>query len=175
MGGKAFHLEGCNFPRISCEVYATLKGRYASILRSLFKHVETPKEAPEKTDYGDIDFLVCHPLHEDAILRAQTVLGAQYANIVRNHTSNFAIRIDKALAGDRNESFYQVDVHACNDIFELKRVAFFHSYGDLGMILGMMAHPYGFSLGTKGLKVSSLIFMRLLLKQCFSLDPLRKS
>ena len=121
--------------------------------------MKTPKEAPEKIDHGDVDFLVCDPLCDDAILKVQAELGAQYANIVRNHTSNFAIRQENALADSDDSTggnFYQIDVHECSDLSELERVAFFHSYGDLGMILGMMAHPYGFSLGTKGLKVSTV-------------------
>lgn len=48
----------------------------------------------------------------------------------------------------------KVDVHVCEDKTELDRVVFFNSYGDLGMILGLLAANVGLKLGSKGLKVS---------------------
>lgn len=36
---------------------------------------------------------------------------------------------------------------------------FFHSYGDLGMILGLIARNNGLKLGVHGLKVSSVVFV----------------
>jgi hypothetical protein len=47
----------------------------------------------------------------------------------------------------------QVDVHVCSDKAEWERIHFFHGYGDLGMILGLVARNKGLALGSKGLKV----------------------
>lgn len=49
--------------------------------------------------------------------------------------------------------YFQVDVHVCTDKDEWDRIMFCHSYGDLGMILGLIARNVGLSLGSKGLKV----------------------
>jgi len=40
----------------------------------------------------------------------------------------------------------------CSDQAEWERVVFFHAYGDLGMILGLIARNNGLTLGTGGLK-----------------------
>lgn len=48
---------------------------------------------------------------------------------------------------------YQVDVHVCMDKDEWDRIMFYHSYGDLGMILGVVSRNVGLYLGSKGLKV----------------------
>lgn len=49
----------------------------------------------------------------------------------------------------------QVDVNVCRDRAEWERTVFFHGYGDLGMILGLIAKNAGLALGEKGLKVLS--------------------
>ena len=51
----------------------------------------------------------------------------------------------------------QVDVHVCEDRNEWDRIMFFHSYGDLGMILGLIAKNNGLKLGSKGLDVRCFI------------------
>lgn len=47
----------------------------------------------------------------------------------------------------------QVDVHVCRDREEWSRVGFFRSYGDMGMMLGLIARNIGLRLGETGLKV----------------------
>lgn len=39
------------------------------------------------------------------------------------------------------------------DKAEFERIAFYHAYGDLGMIMGLLARNIGLTLGEKGLKV----------------------
>lgn len=56
---------------------------------------------------------------------------------------------------DDPENFGQVDINVCSDKAEWERIVFFHAYGDLGMILGLLARNHGLALGTKGLKVNS--------------------
>jgi hypothetical protein len=51
----------------------------------------------------------------------------------------------------------QVDVHVCSDKSEYDRISFFHSYGDMGMILGLIARNSGLALGLKGLKVRPIL------------------
>ena len=64
-----------------------------------------------------------------------------------NVTSNYAV------ASGEPGKFTQVDVRVCKDKDELDRVMFFHSYGDMGMILGIIARANGLRLGVNGLKV----------------------
>jgi len=86
-----------------------------------------------------------------------------------NRTSNYAVPISsgewaafgystkeddkrKEVAG--GQIFYQIDVHVCTDKEEWDRIMFHHSYGDLGMILGLVGKNAGLSFGAKGLKLS---------------------
>lgn len=100
--------------------------------------------------------------HEDVkeVLQAVDVvpLGA-------NRTSNFAVPITSewlAQGGtmkeaQANEIYCQVDIHVCADEGEWDRIVFFHGFGDLGMILGLIARNCGLALGTKGLKVRTCV------------------
>jgi hypothetical protein len=77
-------------------------------------------------------------------------------------TSNFALLLDSSQSdnlcvsepnADVVGEFYQVDVNICCDEEEWKRVVFFHSYGDMGVILGLLPKPFGLHLGLNGFKV----------------------
>jgi hypothetical protein len=61
MGGHAFETLHC--PRISPGLYAEVKQKITTVLKTIFYHVVVPIEMPEKLDYGDIDYLVSEPLH----------------------------------------------------------------------------------------------------------------
>lgn len=153
MGGKAFSqiLPNGSFPRMSPHTYQILKARVTSQLLRLFEQVETPVEAPEKADYGDLDVLVCRPLGDITPEHVKQAIGAMFVVPMEgNRTSNYA------LPSERAGEFYQVDVHVCNDEGEWERIMFFNGYGDLGMILGLLARSCGLSLSTKGLKVRNI-------------------
>ncbi|KAF7973730.1 hypothetical protein HWV62_14296 [Athelia sp. TMB] len=135
-------------------------------------------EAPEKADYGDLDFLVAGPKlaatstegvhtdvsHEDV----QRALGA-HSLIALPGTSNYAISItnewrthtpsDSSPAAEAEPVAVscQVDVHVCADKTEWELHRFMHGYGDVGMILGLFARNVGLSLGTVGLKILTKI------------------
>lgn len=149
MGGKAFKDLGDDaFPRIPPVAYKALKEGLSERLRTLFEFVGTPAEAPEKTSHGDIDFIVADPRMNSSCEQVKCVLNAQHAVLAEGYrTSNYALPFDE------DGKFYQVDVHICKDRDEWDRIVFFHSYGDLGMILGMLARTNGLRLGTNGLKV----------------------
>jgi hypothetical protein len=165
MGGNAFLqlLPTAIFPRLPPKVYDALKARLFPRIQALYSLVAVPAEAPEKRDYGDLDFVVYGPSNidgsngrlacPDAVKEA---IGATH--FIRGMTSNFSVPIS-AEDWDRREGeqrYCQVDVHVCDDEADWERVVFFHGYGDLGMMLGLMAKHNGFSLGTKGLRVCSL-------------------
>jgi hypothetical protein len=184
MGGNAFAktLTALTFPRLPPPVYATLKSLLTPRLEALYARVAVPREAPGKTDHGDLDFVVtscrCGETTTSAnktaagavphieVLRA---LGATHMNpIAGNRTSNYAVPIPREIwppvgPGDHDdddaqkqespERYCQVDVHVCKDEDELDRVLFMHGYGDLGMIVGSMVKRSGLYLSTKGFKV----------------------
>ncbi|KAF8579830.1 hypothetical protein K439DRAFT_1637603 [Ramaria rubella] len=152
MGGRAFLeiLQGATFPRMESQTYYTLKARHLEQLRQLYRLVGVPREAPEKTSHGDLDYVVCAPRVANSTLveDIKNVLGA-VSCIKDGLIFNFAIPLEGA---DRS-TFYQVDVNQCLDEDEWERVIFFRSYGDLGMIIGLLARANGLSLGLHGLKI----------------------
>lgn len=149
MGGNAFAqlLKNASFPRMSPAVYFALKAKILEQLTPLFAHVAVPREAPGKADYGDLDFIVAGPLRPITLDTLQESLGAVLA--IDGGTANFAVRLPDA----EPDTYVQVDVNKCADVDEFNRFVFFQSYGDLGMILGLLARSYGLSFGHHGLKV----------------------
>ncbi|KAJ7600516.1 hypothetical protein C8J56DRAFT_1019661 [Mycena floridula] len=128
MGGNAFKktLPDSAFPRIPPIVYAALKSRLTRKLADIFTHVDVPAEVPEKVDHGN-------PA-DDLKIIAQTVAGVIGAVelIAMPGISNYALAIQ---TGE-----YKA---------ELDNVVFFNSYGDLGMMLGLLAANAGLKLGSK--------------------------
>ncbi|KAJ7022602.1 hypothetical protein C8F04DRAFT_234898 [Mycena alexandri] len=177
MGGSAFSaiLPASALPRIPPAVYQALKARLTPRLQTLYSMVATPYEAPEKADHGDLDLLVCGPsdgAKEVPHATVQTLLRAKYVvPMPGNRTSNYAVPIERgewALLGHQaeeeaarrcaaedgqQETYYQVDVHVCLDESEWRRLNFFHGYGDLGIILGLLARSRGLALGSTGFKI----------------------
>ncbi|KAL0069763.1 hypothetical protein AAF712_003032 [Marasmius tenuissimus] len=168
MGGNAFtDLPREAFPRLPPELYIALKARLTETVESLYSHVVVPREAPGKQDYGDIDFVVCSPrsgLPAVPHTEIQEALKAHHVKAAEgNRTSNFAIPITaeykeyltrQGTLDIRLEDSYfcQVDINVCHDMDEWERIRFFHSYGDMGMILGLLAQNVGLAWGLNGLK-----------------------
>jgi hypothetical protein len=155
MGGNAFAtlLPEATFPRMPPEVYQKLKEHLTARLECVYNVVAVPREAPEKVDYGDIDFVVCQPRKGVTPEEVRETIGAREAVMFEgNRMSNFAIPADTP-GEDTGDVYHQVDVRVCSDIAELERVVAYNSYGDLGMILGLLAKANQLSLGSSGLKV----------------------
>ncbi|TFK40775.1 hypothetical protein BDQ12DRAFT_680008 [Crucibulum laeve] len=186
MGGNAFNaiLQSAAFPRLPPVVYHALKARLQPKIEQLYHLVTVPVEAPEKTDYGDLDFLVVGAKldaigdENDAMTdgrinvsheRVLECIGAKYMNPMDgNRTSNFAVPVSKGewdnlghgkdelerrKVTEDGEIYYQVDVHVCTNKPEWERIRLFHSYGDFGMILGLLVRNTGMKLGEKGLEM----------------------
>jgi len=133
MGGNAFGavLQASSFPRLPPAVYAALKSRLLPKIQSLYLFVAIPTEAPEKPDFGDLDFVVACPKPgiNHALINVphevvQETIGARFSNPVDgNRTSNFAVPVsqgewgplghlqyeeEKRRDADAGEIFYQV-------------------------------------------------------------------
>lgn len=158
MGGNAFKnaLPDARFPRMSPSIYNSLKARLLLQLQTLYEHVAVPREAPGKADYGDIDFVVCQPraeLHHEDV---RSALGAAQSISFDSSHSNFALRAIEYDNSAETSDYYQVDVEVCATMEEWERVVLFNSYGDVGMILGLMVRPHGLSFGRNGIKVRGI-------------------
>ncbi|KAJ3895454.1 hypothetical protein GG344DRAFT_38886 [Lentinula edodes] len=193
MGGSAFNfLLASSFPRLPPPVYHALKARLTPVLQQFYVHVAVPAEAPEKTDHGDLDFVVFCPRNLSAphsvnvpheLIKA--ALGATHCILEEgNRTSNFAIVVDRGTWGHlgcteqeeksrqsagEHDIYCQVDVHVCAEKNEWERVVYFHSYGDLGMIQGLVASNVGLVLGVNGLKFPHPPHPTLILCQDFTI------
>ena len=105
MGGSAFRtvLKVAAFPRIPPAVYRNLKAHLHPKLSELYTWVGVPIEAPEKLDYGDLDFVVANPKNQTSQSLAvshqvtKETLGAKFVIPMEgNRTSNYAIPISPA-------------------------------------------------------------------------------
>ncbi|KAH9065408.1 hypothetical protein EDB87DRAFT_1555475 [Lactarius vividus] len=173
MGGKAFLslLPNTTFPRLAPVIYASSKSSLLSRLTPLFQYVGVPHEAPEKQDYGDIDFVVACP--NDTSVGHEEIKNALGASVCipsaqsdGRGTHNFAMRLanlvpsqptgaNEQVTAEASDVYVQVDVNIRKDAQDWKNVMFFHAYGDLGMIMGRLAASVGLHLGELGLKMSS--------------------
>jgi hypothetical protein len=156
MGGKAFLevLSGATFPRMTPQIYQTLKALHLEQLKGLFHLVGVPREAPEKTSHGDLDFVVFSPVDRLCPEDIKHTIGATHC-ITDSDAS--ALNLAVPMEGGDASNFYQVDINQCRDEDEWGRTIFFHGYGDLGMIMGLVARANGLSLGLHGLKVPRIL------------------
>lgn len=141
------------FPLRPTESYTKLKVSVGDKLKSIYKVVGVPAPSPEKAEHGDIYFVVCEPVGTVSPAQMQKTLGAQLMEEDGSRIAHFAV----PTAGGK---FVQVNVETCANTVEYEGIMFFRSYGDLGMILGVLAKAHGLSLGSKGLKVCSPVSTR---------------
>ncbi|EPT05204.1 hypothetical protein FOMPIDRAFT_69174 [Fomitopsis schrenkii] len=140
MGGNAFNqtLPQASFPRMPPATYKALKATLLPLVEQFYDLVAVPPEAPEKPDHGDLDFVVAYPHSDDgADCVKAAIRAAHYLPQEGRGTSSFAI---------------PVDVNVCADRESWERTLFLHSYGDTGMILGVIGRSAGVALGVHGLK-----------------------
>ncbi|KAK6361355.1 hypothetical protein TWF730_005089 [Orbilia blumenaviensis] len=164
MGGAALNYLGVATPRMSPETYFKLKTKYHNILTGLYKHVTTPVEAPGKTSYGDLDYLVAEPiLKNDAnnttmVKKVKAAFGAEHMTTAPGPTTSFAVPIESDEGGGQTEEgrekiYAQIDVNVRSSVEEMWWVSFKHSYGDFWSILGMMLRAKGLVADSKCLNV----------------------
>ncbi|KAK6536812.1 hypothetical protein TWF281_001023 [Arthrobotrys megalospora] len=171
MGGSAFSNKGIITPRMSPATYNRLKSKYYDILTTLYGHVTTPPEAPGKTSYGDLDYLVAGPIpkikaggegenggisHATTMADVKVAFGAEYMTAVAGATTSFAVLVEPDQDGDgkvEDKVYAQVDVHVCTSAETMWWISFKHSYGDLWSILGMMGRAKGLVADEKCLNV----------------------
>lgn len=153
MGGKAFS-PALRTPRMPPATYHVLLSKYISVLSKHYVHVGSPREAPEKTSHGDIDILVCTPIHSsppdtaalNKILQATKSIAAKPATM-------FAVPYPTDLPSDEEggENHIQLDIQRCETIDKFHWMLFFNSLGDFWNILGTALRRYGLTANDHGL------------------------
>lgn len=119
---------------------------YNRKLTPLYAQINTPPEAPNKPDHGDIDILVLGPLHKFSQEEVAEALGAKDHLQQMGSVSSFAIPIPES-AGDE---CFQLDIRVCStkDLFQWSTMLY--SYGDLWRILGSAVNRLGFTINDTG-------------------------
>lgn len=132
MGGNALRHLGVT--RRQLPEYTSIKTRVLDILRDYYECVETPREPPGKTSFGDLDVLVASPIpgktHAHTDPRFQSRGFVKNGNVISFEYDNFQI--------DR--------IRVSGESFKLS-LAYFH--GNFGMILGKLLRKYRLSFGHK--------------------------
>ncbi|KAL8637420.1 MAG: hypothetical protein Q9228_005308 [Teloschistes exilis] len=128
-------------------VYRAVREQCLEQVASFFQRAACPIEAPEKTNFGDIDLIVSEPkimpLPVDSLARA---LNAE-RTIQSQPTYCFAVPYP-----GREGNYVQVDVHVCESKFFDWEI-FHQSHGDLWNLLGSSIRPFGLTANNTGLHV----------------------
>ncbi|KAI9696640.1 MAG: hypothetical protein M1820_008089 [Bogoriella megaspora] len=157
MGGKAFTQRGpkgepvVHIPRMLPSRYHQLRDYFLGVLEDHFDQVLILAEAPEKTDYGDIDFLV-EQKFEDGLFAPQIAKIVHAKRFISNGDSlSFAVKLPSE-QDDTSVPFAQLDIRICQQ--GTIRWQFFHdSYGDMWQILGLTIRSLGLTATDQGLHV----------------------
>lgn len=135
MGGDALP-----FPtqRLSPDRYHNVSTRLLTLLSTHYALACAPAPCPGKSSHGDVDILVALP-YADRPFDPIAQLGSR---AVHQNGSVLSFEFEG----------HQADVIGVSeDKYEVSRL--FYSYGDVGMILGMMLTHAGIKFGCKGLKM----------------------
>ena len=180
MGGQAFDKpkegEPKDFPRMPPELYHRVASHIKRLLELHFARVAIPREAPEKADHGDIDFLVAEERPQDLVrnMKVWDRVKAEIGAVLHKRngsTHNFAIDHP-----DTFNALIQIDVELSpghdtpeeGELFEWTN--FMKSDSDLLQIIGICHRPLGLTCNDRGLhlrveqvepynKKKSLIFL----------------
>ncbi|KAF2170988.1 hypothetical protein M409DRAFT_63986 [Zasmidium cellare ATCC 36951] len=182
MGGSAFAQAAAqgqptlHTPRMSPAEYAHLKTTYLRRLQECFpgKAVSVLVEAPEKTDYGDLDLFVVSDGQVDFIdvarkLGAAGVIcsssgkhqmcsigvlkdGSRSSHetvVYKNISSNNSKKAQPSTTVTVEE-YAQIDIEVISSE-DFRWHSFYSSYGDMGALLGNITRNLGLTISDKGL------------------------
>ncbi|CAF9928104.1 MAG: hypothetical protein GOMPHAMPRED_004588 [Gomphillus americanus] len=162
MGGKAFghHNPPLATPRMSSDLYYSLRDQYVGLLSQLFQYVASPMPGPGKTSHGDIDILVTafhnesttkvasfgsetlHNPAKEAIVDLLNPVGILH----ESETLNLALPHPEL-----PNSYIQLDVHIVPTVRQWHWLLFTHSYGDAFNLICTSLHKLGLAGTDKGL------------------------
>ncbi|KAF2626332.1 hypothetical protein BU25DRAFT_449312 [Macroventuria anomochaeta] len=157
MGGKVFEHSKLLTPRMSPELYRRMIAQCQPTLETIFRNVVVPREAPNKIDHGDIDFLVEGKLHqvpdEDIWKLVEGGLAAEFVE-KRGESRSYAVPHPDIL-----NAYVQIDIElspgngiiGAADLFEWMK--FMKGDADLLQIIGIAHRPLGLTCNNRGLHV----------------------
>ncbi|KAG6986473.1 hypothetical protein G7Y79_00082g100890 [Physcia stellaris] len=164
MGGKAFSSRPSSLKvvRLTPSRYLELCDECEKNLFPFYAHINTPPEAPNKPDHGDIDILVLGPLHKFSREEVAEALGAKDHLQQMGSVSSFAIPIP----GSAGDECFQLDIRLCStkDLFQWSTMLY--SYGDLWRILGCAVNRFGFTINDTGLQLRVVEIEHYRPKEC---------
>ncbi|KAF1346295.1 hypothetical protein BDV97DRAFT_275033, partial [Delphinella strobiligena] len=156
MGGSAFARPGpkgepaLKTPRMSRDIYEPLKKLCFDVISDHYSTVVCLRDAPEKHDFGDIDFLVQDPMTYDANEQIAKKLNAE--RTVTN-SLDFTLAIPRPQhegQGNNLPIYAQLDIRVYPPLLSLPWLSYLHSHGDLGQILGHLSYDLGLTSNDKG-------------------------
>jgi hypothetical protein len=159
MGGRAFHNRGLQAPRLSPKLYTSLVTLYQPVLEELYAGVVCPPSVWEKTDHGDVDFLVVK--RDDSIVDPVELADRLEAKafIVNGSSTSYAVPHPDFTSNPK--VIVQIDIRTCpKETFDWQSLT--GSYADLGPVLAFLLRPVGLKITDKG------FFLRVLYSQTYS-------
>ncbi|KAI4613503.1 uncharacterized protein J4E87_009804 [Alternaria ethzedia] len=161
MGGHAF--KGLYCPRISPAVYAKVKAETKAALQTVFAQVVVPTEMPGKDDYGDVDFLVCSPLHSEGTTTLDAFPWQSTVSLIKDvldtthGRQGFLTRDCMYFAIDsphgEENYFIQIDVKVCFKPELFHWCHFELNYASNSKMIGSMVKPLGLTMDPEGIHV----------------------
>jgi hypothetical protein len=150
MGGHAFPY--LFTPRISLPLYQVMREIAITHLRELYVQVVVPKEAPEKQDFGDADFLVAEPTGGawptlDLIKRQLGTEHGRHSRQLNVNTMYFALK------APGRDFWVQVDVAVCPKLSLFGWATFRLEYASVTKNIGSMISPLSLTFDPEGLHV----------------------
>ncbi|KAJ3041428.1 hypothetical protein HDV00_009408 [Rhizophlyctis rosea] len=136
MGGKALKIP---LKRLSRADFHALQSRVLPYVSTLYAHTAVPHSLPTKLDFGDLDILVTRPQVHDPIPQITTHFKSR--EVLRNGPIT-CFEVDN----------FQVDlIYVKPELFDTGMMYF--SWGDLGMMMGVLGKKLGVKYGQFGLTV----------------------
>ena len=192
MGGGAFaHAAATGeptltTPRLTPEQYTQLKAIYLKKLRDYFPgtRIACLTEAPEKTDYGDMDILIAIDQKVNFVDMANSlgaagiichsgggpqkctlgvpIDGSPHAGpvVIYKHVNENAGRKVESSSTTTVDDYAQIDVAIIQPSI-LDWYTFYSSYGDMAGLLGHIIHNLGFTISDVGLWIRDELLGKL--------------
>lgn len=150
MGGQAFLELGVIIPRMEPNIYEKVKHAVLRIVSRSHERVAVMPEAPDKSDFGDVDLVLESACTSSASSPIKNLARDLDARHIKENHPGYSLAVPRPDSEDG--ALAQVDLLVCPPGF-LEWSLFLHGYGDLGQILGAMNHGCGFTSNNNGFHV----------------------
>ena len=137
-----------NVPRMLPGFYELVKHMVQQKLECFYERTEIPKDAPQKSSFGDVDVIVDGPLHDiTPEVIAEALDAVRY--VANGRTVSYAMKWPDQ-DPDEDPKYIQVDVEEV-DCPDWEWSLFVKAYGDMRQIIAVLHRRLGLSFTDKGL------------------------